>query len=246
MTVGDLCNNAAQELGVIQPGETLDADNLVAVRNILRRLLNEWNGDRRRVYATKFDQFTLVTNPPLGYLTIGPSGDFDTTQRPVSVDGANLVLTTSNPPVQTGIKIRDAQWWLNQSVPTLTSTVPTDLYYQPDWPLGKLYFWPVPTFAYDVQLMSRVLLSDQVATSDDFSLPPAYENAVMLTLAEMSRRTFGKPDMPDLTRDATKARSLAFANNDQIPKLKTRDAGMVPNNAGGTRADFNWLSGRVV
>lgn len=246
MTVGDLCNNAAQELGVTQPGETLDADNLVAVRNILRRLLNFWNADRRAVYATKFEQFTLIPNPPNNYITIGPGGQFDTTLRPVSIDGANLILTPSTPPVNTSLKIRDFQWWLKQTTPTLTSSYPTDLYYQPDWPLGKLFFWPVPTFAYDVQLMSRVVLNDTVDTDDDFDLPQGYENAITLTLAEMSRRIFGKPIMPDLTRDATMARAAIFNNNDQTPVLITYDAGMSPSKNGGTRADWNFLTGMVV
>lgn len=245
MTIEDLCKDAAQEIGVIEPGEDLDANNLVAVRNILRRLLNAWNADRRAVYATLFESFTLIANPPLNYITIGPGGDFDTTQRPVSIDGANLVLTPSTPPVYTSIKIRDFQWWLKQTTPTLTSTYPTDLYYQPDWPLGKLYFWPVPTFAYDVQLMSRVVLDDTVDSSDDFSLPPGYQNAITLTLAEMSMRTFGKPTDPMLTRDASMARAAVFNNNDQIPKLLTKDYGMTPSK-GGNRADFLWTNGQVV
>jgi hypothetical protein len=243
VTIRTICTDAAKELEAIGAGETLSADDASTFLGLLRRLLNLWNADRRAVYATAFAEFTLVAN--LSPHTIGPTGaTFTVTQRPVSLEGANLVLNLTTPNVNTPIHVRDAQWWLRQSVPDLTSTYPTDVYYQPDWPNGKLFFWPVPTAAYDVQLMTRVLLSDTVDLNDSFSLPPGYQDAITLTLAEMSRRTFSRPVDPTLVRDASIARAAIFGNNDVIPRLTTRDAGMTPGR-GGTRADFNWLNGQI-
>lgn len=240
-----VCTDAAQEIGAIGQGETLGAADAEVWLRLLRRLLNGWNTNRRAVYATRFDTFTLIPNPPLGYTTIGPTGDFTVDQRPVSIDGANLILTPSNPAVNTPINIRDNQWWLGQTTPTLTSTYPTDLYYQPDWPDGKLFFWPMPTFAYDVQLMSRVVLDDVVTLAQAFSLPPGYQNAITLTLAEMGQRSFAKPLDASLMRDASLARALIFGSNDVTPHLITKDYGMTPSHNGGARADFNWLTGQV-
>lgn len=245
MTIETICTDAAQEIGVLQGGETLGASDGAVWLGLIKRLLNAWNADRRAVYATAFPEFTLIPNQPLGYTTIGPTGDFVVDQRPVSLDGANLILTPSTPTVNTPIKVRDNQWWLKQTTPTLTSTYPTDVYYQPDWPNGKLYFWPVPTFAYDVQLMIRVLLNDAVTLASTFSLPPGYQNAITLTLAEMGQRPFGRPPDPSLTRDASLARAQIFDNNDVTPHLITKDAGMTPGK-GGNRADFNYLTGQVV
>lgn len=244
ITVLNICEDAAQEIGVYQPGETLSDTDSAKFLNLLRRLLNYWNADRRAVYATKFQTFTLVPN--LTPHTIGPTGAWVTTQRPVSVDGATLVLTPSTPPVNTPIKLRDNQWWLSLTVPTLTSTYPTDLYYQPDWPDGKLFFWPVPTFAYDVTLMTRVVLDDTLTLTDTFSLPPGYQQAVTLSLAEVAQRPYSRPSDPVLLRDASLARMVVFGNNDQIPNLTTLDTGMEPQKNAGSRADFNWLNGSVV
>ncbi len=245
VTIRTICTDAAQELGVIGQGETLSASDASVFLSLLRRLFNAWNGNRLSVYATAFPEYTLIPNPPLSYITIGPSGaDWAATIRPVSLDGCNLILTTSNPAVNTRIKVRDQQWWLNQSVPTLTSTYPTDVYYQPDWPNGKLYFWPVPTFAYDVQLMVRVLLDDNVELSDAFSLPPGYQDAITLTLAEMAQRTFGRPYDGSLAMAATKARALIYDNNSVTPHLVTKDYGMTSGRSG-NRADFNWLNGQI-
>ncbi len=248
MTGLELCTDAATELGVYAGGEPLSASDAQLLLRFLRRLFNGWNADRRAVYATSFLTFTIP--PPIDPaipITIGPTGDWVTDSRPVSIDGANLVLTTSTPSVQLPIHIRDHQWWLGQSVPTLTTDVPTDLYYQPDWPDGKCFFWPVPSVAYDVALMVRVLLDEAVTLASDFTLPPGYQQAITLTLADMAMRAFGVPleRVPTLRTDASQARALIFGNNDQIPHLRTEDAGMTPGSSG-RRADFNWISGAVL
>lgn len=244
MTIRDLCTQSAMDMGVIGQGETLSAPDASVYLGLLQRLLNAWNANRLSVYASSMLQFTLVPN--LSPHTIGPTGaTWTATIRPVSLDGANLVLTPSTPPVNTNIKVRDDQWYFSLTTPTLTSTYPTDVYYQPDWPLGKLFFWPVPTFAYDVQLKVRVLLDESVDLNDEFSLPPGYWDAIVLTLEEMAMRPFAKPYDGNLASAATKARALIYGNNDITPHLITKDYGMTPGRNQGTRADFNWLSGTV-
>jgi hypothetical protein len=235
--------SAAYELGTLGQGETMSAADLAQWLDLLRALLNAWNADRRAVYATAFDTYTLVPN--LFPHTIGPTGTFTTTARPVSLDGANLILPATTVNFNGQITIRDAQWWLNQSVPTLTTDIPTDVYYQPDYPNGKLYFWPVPSTAYDVQLMTRVLLDDVALTTSSYELPPGYYDAIRLTLAEKGQRPFGRPADVTLINDASRARAVIFDNNVTIPRLRTKDPGMTPGK-GGFTADFNWLSGQIV
>jgi hypothetical protein len=235
--------SAATELGTLGQGETMSAADLAQWLDLLRALLNAWNADRRAVYATAFDTYTLVPN--LFPHTIGPTGTFTTTARPVDIDGANLILPATTVNFNGQITIRDAQWWLSQSVPQLTSDIPTDLYYQPDYPNGKIYFWPVPSTAYQVQLMTRVLLDDVALTTSSYELPPGYYDAIRLTLAEKGQRPFGRPPDVTLINDASKARAVVFDNNVEIPRLRTKDPGMTPGK-GGFTADFNWLNGQIV
>lgn len=244
MTFRAIATEAAQEIGIIASGETLSADDANVVLGKIRRLLNNWNADRRAVYATAFPEYTLVPN--LSPHTIGPSGaTWTATIRPVSISGANLILSNGGTPTNLSIKIRDDQWWLNQVVPTISTTVPTDLYYQPDWPNGSLYFWPVPSAAYDVQLMIRVLLNDVPDLDTTFTLPPGYHDAMVLSTAEAcSGKLFGVALTPELQLSASQARSRVFDNNDQDPRLKTKDSGM--QSMSGRRGDFNFWSGQVI
>lgn len=237
-TIRQVISDSFLEGGIQAAGEVLSADDAAWGLNVFRRILNEWNADRLTVYASAFLTYTLVPN--LSPHTIGPTGaTFTATIRPVSIDGANLILPTD---INTPIRIVDAMWWLGQSTPTIETTVPTDLYYQPDWPTGSLYFWPVPEIAYDVQLMARVLLDDAVDLADTFSLPPGYQNALTLTLTEALLASYGVPQPPTgLTARASKARARIFANNDVTPRLITQDAGMPGRNTA-NRPSFNWLN----
>src|SRR5438445_8386155 len=58
--------------------------------------------------------------------------------RPVYIDDANIVLNNVNPVVRTPIRIRDKDWWMANSVRTVPSSVPTDLYYDDSFPNGRI------------------------------------------------------------------------------------------------------------
>lgn len=240
LTGRGLCTDALLEVGILAAGETASAIDLGFTLTKLARLLDNWNAERAAVYATAFATYTMTAG--LSPHTIGPTlATWFATQRPVAIYGASLVLTGGSTGVFTGITLRDAQWWNAQSTPELESTYPTDLYYQPDWPNGSLFFWPVPQAAYDVQLQIRVVLAE-LALDDVVTMPPGYLDATILTLAEDLCSAFGVPIPPTLPSKAAKARARIFANNDVTPRLRTQDAGM-PSRAGGW---FNWLTGQDV
>lgn len=240
-TIRDICEDALTEIRVVGSGSAMSAEDAALAKRKLQSMLNQWNAQRPAVYADVFAAFTLV--PSLSPHTIGPTGaTFTVTQRPVSIEAISLGINTSNPTVYLPLNKRDAAWWEAQSVPDLTSDIPTDFFYNPTWPNGSIYFWPVPTAAYPVQLQIRLVLDDVLAFNDDFDLPPGYEEAITLSLAEQLARPFGQPLSADLRQDAAMARAVIFANNDVTPRIATRDAGMQIGN-GGMRPTFNYLLG---
>ncbi len=244
MTIRDLCTQILQEINVTGQGETPSASDIQTALNKLRLLLNFWNANRQAVYASRFSTFTLT--PSLNPTTIGPTGaTWTATQRPVSIDAASVIVSLSNPAAYETITIRDAQWWATQNTPTLTSTYPTDLYYQPDWPNGNIFFWPVPTGAYEVQIQTRVVLDDAVELDDTFSLPPGYALAILLSTAELCFVPFAVPMeiRVDIREQARMARAGVFPNNDVTPRLQTADFGMQGPAGNGRRADFNFRTG---
>jgi hypothetical protein len=230
----DLCTQALNELMIYQPGEALSYEDAEFLRSKLTRLLDNFNAERTSVFADTFTSFTITPN--LQPHTIGPSSaTWTATQRPVSIDGANLIITGN---IYLPIAIRDAKWRQQQTVPLLTSQYPTDLYYEPAWPNGSVYLYPVPTNAYSVQLLMRTIIA-QMALSDVVSFPPGYLDAIILNLAVAAASGFEKTPSDTLLREARDAKVRMQANNAPVPpRLLTADAGL-----GGTRGDGTYYDG---
>lgn len=241
-TALDIIRDSLIELGVYGAVDTVSAEDSALGLSRLNDLLDEWNADRRAVYDETFASYTLT--PSLSPHTIGPTGaTFTVAQRPVDVQAANIIdSSVSTPTVISRLTIRDAAWWAAQSVQGLEASVSTDLYYDPAWPNGNLYLWPVPTVAYTLQVFTRRLLSSLTLAST-FTLPPAYKKAVTLSLAEELAAAFNVEVKPSTERKARLARDKVFANNSPVPGLSTRDAG-VPRPGGSSY--FNYYNGQII
>jgi hypothetical protein len=232
ITTRDVCEDALFELNILAAGEAMGADDGVFVLRQLNTLLDELNAERAAVYADVYTTWT--TTPGLAPHTIGPTGTWIVPQRPETIEAASAQIVGGGPSaVWTPITLRDRDWWQALSVPGLAAPpVPTDLYYLPQWPNGELHFWPVPSAAVPVELVTRQVLA-QVLLTDTFSLPPGYRAMLQKTLAERIAAPYEKPVPPQLARDAAGARARVWAANTQIPRLQTRDAG-VPGGGGVT------------
>lgn len=230
-TVRNLLTETFRDITILAVGETLEPAQEEDGLAKLVRLFDNWNAERAGVYANRLVTYTLT--PDLNPHTIGPTAaTFTVTQRPVSIEWANLVISDVHYP----LNIRGSQWWAALLLPELSTNLPTDLHYEPDWPNGNLYLYPVPTSAYGLELMTRVVLAD-LALDDTVSLPPGYRDAIILTLGEMLALTY--PQAVANPEAAAKARARIFANNDELPPLLTRDAGL----PGGRGRWFDYKSG---
>ena len=219
MTASEIVIAALKEILVVGVGQDARAEDVVDGLAKLNLLLDTWNAKRHAIYADQVVTGTLT--PSLQPHTIGPTGTLVVTQRPVSIEYASLVIGTT----RQRINIRDMQWWSENTTPAMTGSEPTDLNYRPDWPNGALYFWPVPTSAYGIELQTRRLLAQLVA-ADTFTLPPGYQEAILLTLAEKLCPMFEKSASQELKDGARDARATVFGNNDVTPRLVTAGSGL--------------------
>lgn len=161
----------------------------------LNYLIDSWQAKAGYVYAENFQVFNVTTVGISPYF-IGPSpgDDFAVNQRPVRIESAAFLLNTSSTtgPVDLPINIRDRAWWAAQQTKNIQTNVITDLYYDPTWPDGALYFWPVPNAGFQVRLQLWLPLQSYEQITDNLigpgqtegTIPQGYRNALMLTLAE--------------------------------------------------------------
>lgn len=243
VTIRDLLRDAAIENGALSQSENLSSGDAQFLLGRLNRMLDGWNAQREALYADQGVTFPL--SPNLSPHTIGtPGATWDLpTGRPLSIESATLLLPSSTPTSYQPIHLRSAQWWYQaQSVPALSTDFPTDLYYEPSWPLGRLNFWPVPTAAYSVQLQIRRELAP-VTYDDVFTMPPGYQTAITLSLAEDTCRALGRELSPVLVQQAALARHRIFVANVTPPRITTQDSGMPSGPASSQLPSWDYLIG---
>lgn len=246
VSVQTIVTGALKELNALDSGSAPQAELMTDGVELLNQIFDDWNAERGMIYADLFQQFVLPTNT--NPVTIGPGGNLNFTQRPVDIDGIQIILTGGTPNPYVYCRKRDKQWWQRLSSPTVTASYPTDFYYDPTWdpasatPRGSIYFFPVPTVAYSCQVWMRAVLA-QVTANTTIGLPPGYSYAMRMELACRLAQSKRKP----WTGKQDQMRIDAFArvksnNNDDPVRIATRDAGM-PSGSGGNLPNFFWPSG---
>ena len=260
----DLCKMAMVKIGAIDPTEVPSGSEAADVQAQANILIDSWNAARAYIWANTF--FTGVITPNLQPHLIGPTGtpNFNSVtpsagspqasgvilQRPVKILKANILLNgnASAPFIgQTTVRLHmtvhqdKGSWWAAKSAPGVASTLPTDMYYEEDWPNGSMFLWVVPTVAYPLELLLQTLLS-QYQLADLVTLPQGGTMAFVYSLAEMIAPDFDMPWTVGLEQ-LKRAALRRFTNlNIASPVLGTKDAGIPGGKRTGKRSDYNYIS----
>lgn len=246
IVVSELIRLALMEIRSARAGEAISAEDAADGLLLLNEYLDHLNATDRGIYTTTATTYTMTSG--LQPHTIGVTANSPTftvtVARPDRILSANVVLTGN---VRVPVDIIDQQQWDNiragaaagQAV-TISSRVPLVLYYDTGWPNGSIYLWPVPT-GNSLELRYETLFAD-VALTDTFTLPPGYQQAVRLTLAELMASSWGQPVASETRRKAQQARD-AIWDNYESPLNAVPDGG---SSGGGTGGRFNYLTGQVL
>lgn len=236
----DLINAAMTEIGALAGGESAALVDAAWCLQKLQRVIDRWNARAPMVYNVNFSRWTIPINT--APITIGPGANLDVIQRPVDIVGVSLILTTPGATeVEFPLNNRDQDWWAGLSLKKLTSTLPTDFYYSPDWPNGSLYLWPIPNTVNDIRVQTRAIIAEITSYSQSFTMPPGYWDLIIYDLAVSIAPSFDRPVSPDLRESLRQAIKAVQTNNIKSPRLMS-DA---PTEGGSnnSRPGFNFLTG---
>ena len=235
-TISEMVTQSFVEVRVARAGESLEPENMALGLYLFNRRLDSWNANQRAVYSEAFSTALTLTASQSPH-TIGPSGDLNITVRPVRLLSVEINIGSSG---YIPGNVRDAAWYQDQPTPAVTESVPTDVYYKPDWPLGRMYFYGVPSTAYGTRIWYETILA-AVAQTDTFAMPPGYQEALELTVAEDVAESLGQSVSAKLAKRAGNARAVIFGNNDREPRIVTADAGLNFSRP----SDIDWRTRRL-
>lgn len=177
-TAQTLIKGALRAIGVIASGETPSAAEMQDALETLQLMLRGWSAHNIRLYYTKQESLAISGGE---YYTIGSGGDLDTV-RPASIRGA----WTSDGPVQ----IVDDGWYRKVRASSLSGGPVGYLWYSPEYPLGKIYPWPMATATLYIDSLKP--LTDPTALTTSVAFPPEYDDAIKWNLALRLAPEYGK------------------------------------------------------
>lgn len=200
LTMQDLCAQALRESGAYGVGQTPLAMDITDAWFRLQTMLQEWNTRRWLVFHLKTILFTST-----GAVTysVGPGGDFDTgtgSQRPDKIESAFLRQLTQSQPNQIDYPLELLQSMEDYNQIALKELVsfPGKVFYDPSWPLGTLYVWPVMAAnIYATGITVKDVLPSSFPTANTiFNIPFSYYSAMLYNLALRLRPKYGLKSMP--------------------------------------------------
>ena len=205
-TASQIITRAANALGYLGLTEVLNASDANQGLAVLNAMLDSWNGEGLASYAWQTLTFTLTPNT--ASYTIGPTGVWVAT-RPTQIYDA-FITDTNNLDYPLGQLSQDK--WNNIGDKTITSQIPTNFFYDSQYPNGTINIFPVPLLNYTVTFDVQLQQVDFSALTTTLTMPPGYERAFVFNLAlEMMAQGFptvlDNNQLARLTENASQAKA---------------------------------------
>lgn len=187
-TTKDLIKQALRNIGVIASGEEPSAEELSDSLLIAQQMIESWSLSKLMVPAVTHESFAVNTIGSARTYTIGPSGDIDTV-RPLRVIVCQLV--DAGGAVFTIDQVGVSQW---SSIHYKDSVaIPDQVYFEPAYPLAKLYFTSILPPDYNLKLITWKELSALPALNSQTEYPPGYDRCIRLNLEVELAGAFSRP-----------------------------------------------------
>lgn len=233
-TALEIIQDAFERMNVYSPGDTLSAADAAKGLLVLNRMMEGWSNEALTCFAISQQSFTLVAGT--SRYSIGSGGTIAQTRPLRILDGPGRAFILDANGNKYGIEVIPQDQWneIGNSSSSVTSDYPDTLFYDPQYPLGYLNFFPTPLLSVVAYWESYLQFSSFSSLSGTVSLPPGYEDAMSTNLT-LYLWPYYKPDnsvpSPLLTEIASSAKAKIKRTN-----LRPNIAEMEPElvRAGGT------------
>ena len=213
-TARTLIGDALQDIGVVDPNETMSAEQADHGLRTLNRIVDAWRAARLYVYT-----ITDVSASFSGASATVGSGLTVNTAAPVRFEpGCYYVKSGDSYPLP---EMTYAQYAAVQNK-SESGDYPQGYYYDKAIP-GRVYVWPVPAVSTEYHFQVRAKISAFANLDTDYSLPDGYQDALHYSLCERLPGAYNLPISQADAVNAVRARSAIRKNNVFIPVLSVGD-----------------------
>lgn len=205
-------NQSLGLLGVKTPGQPISGGLLPDSLVRLNTMLDAWRLDSLKAYAVQ----RLTANVSTATRTIGPAGDFVIDPRPTRIEPGSFFTSGG---VDYPVTPVSAQQFNAIAVKADGGLGPEVVHLDTAFPVGTLYFYPVPASAVSVTLLVQTQLAEFPDLTTNVVLAPGYERMIVFSLAEEVAADYEREVPPTVTRNAASARRAVKRANSRVPSL---------------------------
>ena len=236
-TTLDIINLALLDAGIIGQGQTASAEDVNNAYTRMQWMIQQWQ--RKRYLVFHLVNLTLTSTGQTTPYTIGPGQQFVIGTRPDRLENGNFFRQlVQSSPNQVDYRLELLETWEDYNLIVLKKlqTFPGYVFYDPAYPVGNLYFWPVPQAnLYLMNVLVKATLIDIITATGlttllDATLPNEYFKAIYESLAEILRSAYRLPPDPGLSGRAKESREVLRDANAAIARLRMPDDLIRPGN----------------
>jgi hypothetical protein len=192
----------ASKAGVVGIDESMDTPYLNRAFIQANWLLAQWA--RKRFLCYQIQDYYFVSTGAQSY-SVGQGLSININPRPDRLEYAFVRFLNGTPSgglaVDVPLSIIPSRENYAQIAVKAVGTLPRSVFYDPGWPVGTLYPWPVPQATiYEIHCGFKVVLPRFANLQQKINFPPEYEAALNWCLARRLRVSYQMP--ADLTIDS--------------------------------------------
>lgn len=228
-TVKDLAVNCLTDAGIIGIDEAVEQPYLNRTFRQFNWLLAQWA--RKRWMDWRLAEFAVVSTGAQTY-SVGKGGSVNLNPRPDRLEYCFVRLLNQSPPgnlpVDLPVRVIPSREDYARIVVKNIGTLPWQCFYDPTWPVGTLYPWPVPQATiYEMHFGFKDVPARFYSLAEPIGFPPEYEAAINWAGARRLRVSYQLPidtEVNALARDAVNTIRLAntAVGTLQMPAALTR------------------------
>lgn len=220
-TWADLISLAFRDSGVFGTGQTPQAQDTTDAVRRLNLELAQW--PRRRWMDYVLVERSVTCDGSLFYTIYDdPAADIQY-PRPAEIKYAfarqiNPAAQPNQPDFPLRI-IRAREEYSAITLKRLNAGPAWALFYESDWPVGRLYAWPLMSSQYELHVLMPSNMVGIENIADTIVMPPEYEQAIYAKSMQMMRMAYGLEPRRDIDALVKTAYNTIRTANTQLPTL---------------------------